>query len=330
MSASTFRLSFQGCKYKRVRGPYVTVTEKEVTARETIAIKAVDFVKWVTKSMPVPELITQDTSDGSGNADPPLVGRPQLRRLPGAPFLVTEKITIVDPPGNDLPLDPFQSDTDDLTAEQYTDTYNDLLFLEIEYKTKSGGKGEDEEEEDPSDPETFLEYSVDVGGEYMTINPRKAEWEGDSPGAQNEDNQDVQVPAVRVIPTINFNLRWPRVINPPWGTIFNKVGTVSSAVVPFLFNAPAETAMFLGCSGKREFVWWGNDGDPTTNGFLLKPWELDFKFSVKAIVLPGGAGVGGWNHVYRPKKGVWQRLLVGGNPIHPTTATFNDLFLGQA
>jgi len=318
MTATEFRLTTGGVGYKRVKGPYVTATDTEVTAKETIAIQARDFVKFWTKAMPAPGIITKP--DGTE-----LISRPEKRTLPGAPFLVTQKVSIVDNPGAaGLPWDVFQADENAPAG-----TYEDLLFLDIEYKTATGGKKKDDEDEDPSDPETFLEYSVDVGGEYMMINPRKATWEGSSPGEQDEDNEDLQAPSAKIIPMINFSLRWPRVIQAPWAAIFANVGKVSTAPVQFLFNAPAETALFVGVSGKRDFVWWGNDGDATTNGFLLNPWTLDFKFQVKIIHLPDGT-TGGWNHVYRPKKGIWQRLLVGGLPIYPAAANFNGLFLAAA
>lgn len=318
MTATAFRLSYSGVNYKRVKGPYVTATDSEVTASETIAIRAADFVRFWTKAMPKPEVVVLP---GGTQA----ITRPRKRRLPGAPFLVTESVKIVDAPGGGggLPYDPFQSDT-----EAPGDTYEDLIFLDIEYKTATGGEGEDEDE-DPTDPETFLEYNVDVGGEYMMINPRKATWEGSSIGEEAEANEDLQAPTAKVIPTINFSLKWPRVLVAPWAAIFDNLGKVSSGTVPFLFNCPAETALFSGVSGKRDFVWWGNDGDGSTNGFLVKPWSLDFKFVVKIIHLGGGA-FGGWNHVYRPKKALWQRLLIAGEPIYPTSGNFNNLFLAPA
>jgi hypothetical protein len=245
-----------------------------------------------------------DLSDFIDLVFPPLILGPTTAikpaRLPmrGAPALRAKQLD-AEPFNGDLPSDPFGVDTG-----APANTYDDLMKVTIRYETS---QLDEDEEPDEDDPETFLTINVNAGGEFLQINPKKTKMQDTGAGgsADDEQNRDLLMPMVKSIINLEWSAKWESVLNPPWATIYDQLGTVNNTKSTLFNDAETETVMFQGVSGSRKFVFSGF-------GVLVQPWNLTFKFSQKYINDPdliSGNGIGGWNHAWAPDKQRWVRLM---------------------
>ena len=145
-------------------------------------------------------------------------------------------------------------------------------------------------------------------------------------------NTDSELPCSRVIPTTTYSLNWKLVLNPNFNFFRSMIGLVNGLVDPLFSNAPAETIMFVGYGGKRTFLW-----SPDTGATTVTPWDLTFKFvgrhinSESVVFTPGAktgvAGVAGWNHVFRPATGNWERPVKADKKyLYDSTTTWGQMF----
>lgn len=320
-----FRLETDGgVPYRLMQGyPTIKATEESVTATEKYLIRAQDVAKFFTESMPASALIAGQVIRVPG------------RSMPGAAFLTTKSIDF-DPLLDTLPGDPFRADytNNGLTLAKWKATYNQYYVATISYETSQLDNEEQKPDDKNDSPEAFLEHSINIGGQLLNYAPKKAKVVPDAPVSQHpefmdpanipaankEENKDPGMPSVKLIPSIEHNLRWKFVLNPPWDTIRATLGCVNEAKYPLFFNAPAGTILFTGLSGSQQFYWTGRvvaPGLSTPGTVRTKPWNLDFKFSERYINDAGG--VYGWNHVWSPSKEKWVLLVMndGAKLIYP-------------
>lgn len=289
----------------------------KVTAQEVYIIPANRIGDFYFESMPGFKIENQKLFISAG------------RPLPGTNFITTKKISFAPWQGDIFPGDPFQVD-DNLTPAAWRDTYAQYYVATISYETTQ--VSEDEDNQDGSTPESFLEHSVNVGGQLIAYNPSNTKVvknaslsehpefmdplnlppEGNEDG-QQQPNKDVPIlPHTKLLPTIEHNLKWRYVLNPSWGQIRACLGTLNKDEWKIFFNAARGTVMFTGLSGSQQYQWTGRLVKPglTTPGAVrIKPWNLDFRFSEKSIREDGKTY--GWNHVYSPSKG-WVLLTRKG------------------
>jgi len=292
---SSWRLQTDGgIKYKLTDGyPTLNVSEDNARGKEQYVLRSQDVEAFIKESIPAPVVVL-----GS-------VIRPRRRHMPGASILITRSIDVA-PHNSGMPADPQNADPNAPSG-----SYAEFCTATISYETKELESGEENDDEDPNDPETFLTHSVTAGGEHMSwpanrTATRDSDLENDYTEVQ--DNQDVQGPIVKTIPTIEHGLDWKAVLSPNWSKIIQLLGHVNDVTLPLFFNAKKETVMFMGVSGQREYLW---------NGFSIgvQPWSLNFKFSHREI-REGGLSYG-WNHIYSPKNGTWRELRrANGRPIY--------------
>ena len=302
--------------------PTLSFSDEGATGEEEYIIKGANLPAFILVSMPPPVVI--------GNQIVLLPRRP----MPGTFGLVTTKID----------ARPFQPDmpADFLGADPFYDYKNEYMILTISYSTEGGSARNEDRDDD--DPQTFLEVSFDTSAEIFKIPGAIAHFgvEG-MPAAQSWRTDykaipsDTDIPAAMVIPTTTYNVNWKLALNPDFKLFRSLIGRVNKLVDPLFFNAPKESILFAGYSGRRAFLW------NTPTGVTVTPWDLTFKFIgrhvehndnvtvVQSRPENGGdpvlGGVAGWNHIYRPSTGFWERVMVGNNkPIYGTTSTWLQMF----
>jgi hypothetical protein len=211
--------------------------------------------------------------------------------MPGVPYLLTE----------DIEIEPFVEGLPGGTGVGYST----LAKVTINYATSS--KAGDESQQ--NQPTFVFNQSINVGGEFLTLSAAGLKWEGTSTAIKGDDVQ-----AGKMIPTLEHELKWDNIINPPFAAIRDMIGKVNGTG----FNgASVETLLFLGAQMTRQ-------GSVEIG---VHPWDITYKFSEK-IVKQGGLSVG-WNHFFRPDTGKFHRLKqVDGNAIYDSAA-FDYLFQFQ-
>ena len=317
------RLNFSrragGVPYSLVEGyPRFSFSDDSNTGEEQYIIHKFNMTALHRISMP-PPIIFNDT-----------VNTPPRRGMPGSPSLRTKSMDF-EPLKQDLPQDPFG-----IFGEFGYD--NDFMRVTIKYQTNKI----DEEEGDQEDPITFLEMGFDTTADILKIPCTRTNFIGrksssgstggsqgsgnGETGSENTDeevNVDNDIPATVVVPTTTYTLNWKFALNPNFNLFRSLIGRVNQMTDPLFFNAPKETILFTGFSGKRSFLW---DGENTT----VTPWDLNMKFVGKHIEYSKGvlgASVGGWNHVYRPSTGKFERIRkADGSFLYQSTSTWSQMF----
>ncbi len=147
------------------------------------------------------------------------------------------------------------------------------------------------------DPDTFLTYSMDFGGDVMTLPKQALKWES----APNSPVPE-EVKAVIRLPVIEHHLSWTRVLAPPWNAIRDLIGKVNK--LSFIGLEP-EQLLFNGCKANKEFIVLDELQEPQYG------WKLDYTFRQRTIhgAIEGGPLVGGWNHFFNGLLAKWDRLL---------------------
>lgn len=173
----------------------------------------------------------------------------------------------------------------------------------IRYETQRGSFPNNENEAlEEGDPVPFLSHRWSAGGEFLTLNNSGLEWSTDS-GAVSED-----VNAGLLIPTIEHQITWERVVRPPFNGIRATLGKVNEARGSFATGTIyKETLLFVGAELERQVM---SDGK--------RAWKVAYRFSERAVeatdtgsdsiqAIVSGAvettTIGGWNHFYRQLDG---------------------------
>lgn len=142
---------------------------------------------------------------------------------------------------------------------------------------------------------TIPEYTWSIGGEFLSMPTKELKWSADS----SEVTEDVQVGLM--VPTIEHEVKIPRVKNPPFATIREHVGQVNDVDVVFpTGTAKSETLLFLGAHFTPVVM-----ADGTT------AFDLSYKYSEKETEADDEA-YGGWNHFWRPDAKGFYRIIRSG------------------
>lgn len=301
----TFDRSASGIPYSLREGyPTFSFSDTANSAKEQIVLHKFNMSAFHLISMPPPIVFGDD------------VIVPPRRPMPGTLSLVTKQLDFA-PLKQDLPQDPFG-----IFGEVGYD--NDYMVCDIQYETNAVN----EQQDDPSDPFTFLEVGFDTTAELLKVPVMRVNFgeEGTVAGQEQKAEQinvDNDIPATIVIPTTTYTMNWKLALNPNFELFRSLIGRVNKMADPLFFNAPKETILFAGFSGKRAFLWNG-DGSTT-----VTPWDLNFKFVGKHVEADNvkDAAVAGWNHVYRPSTGKWERIVrADGSFLYNTTSTWSQMF----
>jgi len=264
-------------------------------------------VPWANRNAMALELVGSGYQFGSNNG----------AQYPGSEFVKAVRVNSapwVEKPDN-------QGAFDDIATDLQTYPVDALLTVEYELVPTPTlewpllGDGTPD-----VDDETFLEYSMDFGGEMMTVPKQKLQWLNDVNAPVPEE-----VKAAVRIPIIEHRVSWSRVSAPPWDAIRSLTGKVNDAAFIGLI---AEQLLFDGCRANKKFISMDELESPEFG------WKLEYIFRQKTIHCLGGDNVQqggvGWNHNYRTLGGVpaWDKLLPGGdvNKTMYETGDFNRLF----
>ena len=300
-----------GIRYALMNGfPILSGSQDAMRATEKYLMRGRDVNAFMEESIPAPYVLF------------PYVIHPPRRRYPGTSVLITQDVTF-EPHSKDLPGDPLL--IDDLWYTDRTlhgETYSEFYEVTINYSTETieSTQGEDGKP-DETKPETFLERSMNAGGEILGLDPTHTKVDE---GVGFVENSDVVMRVAKVIPTIEWSMRWKYALRPNWEFIFETMGKVNDDDLDiFEGTAEQETVLFMGVSGQQQYIW---------NGLtqIASPWSLDFKFSQRFI--REGLETKGWNHAFHHQKG-WlplRRASEGANDAVPLYDDADFLKLFQA
>lgn len=295
----SFNLDASGIPYNVREGyPTFSFSYDGNTAEEEIVLHKQYMHAFFTLSMP-PPVIFNDTVI-------PFAARP----MPGTVGLLTNQLDF-SPLKKDLPQDPWNL-WDNSRKNEY-------MICKIQYKTADFP----DDDTDPEDPETFLEFSFDTTADMLKLPVSRTNFGsvGTQTGQEQNASQinvDNEIPSTIIIPTTTYTANWKFALNPSFSLFRSLIGRVNGATDPLFFDAPAGTILFVGFSGKRSFLWGGQE-------VTVTPWDLNFKFVGKHIEI--GDRVYGWNQVFRPSTGQWETVLkADGSTLYRTTSTFSQMF----
>lgn len=226
---------------------------------------------------------------------------------------------------NGMAFDPFGADPDATYG-----TYARLALVTVKYndsldKGDNGGKGAD-----PDDPTTFLEISANAAGEFIHTPIPGSSWENAS--GESANNTTPTAPAQIIVPETEWSLTWPRVSGVYFRNVFidrlrSILGKVNTSTYSLLYDAPAETLLFVGweMSEERQVFFSAEQG---TVSFLQKPLRVSMKVLEKRVVAEDNS-IKGHNHVWRPGSG-WQKLLINGTDPLYASYNYDSLFARTA
>lgn len=287
-----------GIPYCLVEGyPRISSDYGASTAEEVYILRATDVDDFLLESFPMTVL------NGTVWYIPP------NRQMPGVSALRTKHVNF-EPFEPGKPCDPFGADP--LAPDG---TYTEFMKATISYETQT------RPEQDENDITSSLEVSGSAGAEYTMMKP--------DPNCKWEDNTrvtDIDVPASRMIPELEWSIRWPTMDPATINTLIARcrpyLGTVNSAAMPVLMNAPAETILFLGMDFQEKYVWGSsNSGESRPSA------QLSMKMVEKRAVKKDGSVVG-HNHFFRPGNVMdFQKLVRSdGSTMYPAF-NLNNMFV---
>lgn len=241
------------------------------------------LVAWSDLDEFVAEIFPPSVAEGSS------IGQVAGAPFPGRPFLRAESIRI-QPFGDRITgPDALQEFT---TSPEYTQA-----VLTIRYATPKSAQSEEESDEE-GDPVPFLRHRWSVGGEFLSLPASGLEWAGMSDVVPEDINAGI------FVPTIEHEVRMPRVTFPPFAAIRDRVGTVNASAITFSTGAiDPETLLFLGAEMEREVM---SDG--------TRAWNIAYRFTERRVYPQdqdvSAVGFGGWNHCWLggAADGGWFRL----------------------
>lgn len=308
---NTWRLKTPGgIPYKRhsENGHEGTMSWDKVDITEKYLIEASNLEAFLRELYPLPELINGIPIQKYGT-------------LQGSINITATSASWTGYPQG-MPFDPFGADPNADYASYarlalVTVTYND------EVQKASDSNGQDPNEADPT---TFLEISASSAGEFIHTPIPDSVWQT-TPSGDPIANNTPNAPAQIIVPETEWTMTWPRVTGAYFrdtliGRLRSILGKVNSASYSLLYDAPAETLLFVGweMSEERQFLFNAERGQTAV---IQKPLRVSMKVLEKRV--PFGSTIAGHNHIWRPGHG-WQKLLINGtDPIY-SSYNYENLF----
>lgn len=205
-----------------------------------------------------------------------------------------------------LPVDPFGID-----SSAPDGTYQSVVSCDVDFVTMN-----EQDQSDPEQPETFLEVSCTGGGHFIHSDAPGGKWkqtETTDVTAPETSAVEPNVPMGMSVPTVDWDLNWPRVPYTYWtGTMIGKIraalGRVNDDVMSIFANAPRGTILFVGYTLKKSYTWRSGNS-------YQQPFTLGMKFQEKRVVDEAG-NIRGHNDFWRPGYG-WRFLThKDGTPVY--------------
>lgn len=238
-----------GIPYEKIDGPHVQYDDNSGwTASETVKLLWSNALGFTSALFGAPVV----TGGGIWLWTEPA-------QLAGFPGLVAKSISI----------DPFDRDAPGLCVAPPSSSHCTFVI-------NFGSIRNDQSPE--NDDQTRFEHKMSIGGQFMTIPSRGWKW-NDGTFAQDD------IPLGQMIPTIEHELHWPKVLNPPLAAIRAAMGSTNSAT---FLGGPPETVLFIGANLSR-----------TVTAQQAKAWDVTYRMSEKTYKEEGTGTIVTWNHFYR-------------------------------
>ena len=288
-SVNQWRLQTDGgIPYKLVAGyPQGGGTQGDAEISEQIIIQATDLEAFFEESFP------SEVPGPPGTSY--TINTP--RACPHRQYFYTDSIKF-SAHDTSRPVDPWSVD-----ESAPGRTYGDFLTLDIIYKPR---KGAPQEGDNSGDEREFPEYELSSEGSGDFIMIPATEWLAED----NEEDKpkEVEFKIPQAIPTISWTARWSSISRDTASFILAQsrqvLGQVNNVVLSQIYNAPAETILFLGFNIQENYQFvWGEKQKTTLS--------LELSFVEKNVQIPIEAGVAQTithNHIYRPSTGRWEKL----------------------
>jgi hypothetical protein len=190
----------------------------------------------------------------------------------------------------------------DFTMPAYEYAWLTITYssLQVEFPNESS--------DSPDTPDGTTEvpgitHQISSGGEVITLANDSLSW------SDGTSAKGTNVTASKVVTTLEHNITWRRVLNPPWQDMRELVGKVNDDDLgPFQTGTMfEETLLYLGFTAVPDIM---SDG--------TRVWEIGYRFSERRVdeltrLTRGGAIVadgvdghaqefGGWNHFYKQEE----------------------------
>ena len=213
-----------------------------------------------------------------------------------------------------IPVDPFDSESWVRPgAEGDPNSYQEYVRVWIDY----GPRPENDQEQDPEDPMTFLEISLNASGSFLFCPMVNSADPAAVPAQWVEDGvpvKEASIPNTLTETEIEWSLRWPRIPYQYWvNTLQPKMraalGKVNSAPVVLMNNAPADTVLLVGWAVSNQFTWRQGMAGSSPVNLSMKLIERNFQSSEGVQVTH--------QKTYRPGFG-YRTLMVNGQNLFGT------------
>lgn len=289
-----------------------TMTFEKVDATEEYLVAASDLQAFIRELFPLPVI-----KNGI-----PLY---QYRPMPGS-LRITASSVSWKSHDQGLPVDPWGADPNAPNG-----TYYPVCLVTVRYDDEVTKPDGNEENPDENDPKTFLEISANSAGDFIHSPIPNSSWEQTTGTSEPTSNTTPNAPVQLIVPETEWTLNWPRVSNQFFEDILitrlrDAMGKVNSDIYPLLYNAAAETLLFVGWTMSEERQFLFND-ETNQVQFLRPPLKVSVKMLEKQVeyIVGSTTHIAGHNHVWRPGYG-WRRLLFDGvTPLHQSH-NFNNIF----
>lgn len=176
------------------------------------------------------------------------------------------------------------------------------------------------------DPVTMLTHNISIGGEYIQFtNERKLNWSVitnstiPSTYANVGTVQNGTANFGFVLPTIEHQITWHRIVSPPFEAIRARLGTVNSDLIEFVTGKILpHTFLLLGAEISRDIL---SDG--------TKAWNVSYRFSERRIVdEPDPDGASFSPPDYMPETGIIYTQMSGTTKLNSSHLVYGRLLPG--
>jgi len=254
-------------------------------------------IAWTSLATKLGELFPSSTAAGVGaNPVDPLFGIYRCQSCEFRP--IGDEEALVNQGGTPA-ASPFDSD---FKIPKYEYAWLNVTYssLQVEFPNVTG---DSPDTPDGSTEVPGITHQLSSGGEVITL-ANDSLWWSDGSTAKGTN-----VTASKVITTVEHNITWRRVLNPPWSDMRELVGKVNDDDLgPFQTGTMfEETLLYLGFTAVPDIM---SDG--------TRVWEIGYRFSERrvdeltkatrggAIIADGVDGhateFGGWNHFYKQEE----------------------------
>jgi len=254
-------------------------------------------IPWANLGSKLDELFPSSTAAGVGaNPVDPLFGIYRCQSCEFRP--VGDEQALVNQAGTPV-ASAFDSD---FKIPKYELAWLTITYssLQVEFPNESS---DSPDTPDGSTEVSGITHQLSSGGEVITLANDSLWW------SDNTSAKGTNVTASKVVTTIEHNVTWRRVLNPPWSDMRELVGKVNDDDLgPFQTGTMfEETLLYLGFTAVPDIM---SDG--------TRVWEIGYRFSERrvdelckdslggSIIADGVDGhateFGGWNHFYKQEE----------------------------